>query len=82
MSGRVQISAAAFNMAVDKLGLDRSKSLRASYLVLVGGWTVTDAAKRFGTTRQYAGKLVKRIKQSALGEGVCPMCGHRLDKRI
>ncbi len=82
MSGRVQISQSAYRLAVDKLGLSESKSLNAAGLVLLYGWTVTDAAKRFGTTRQYAGKLVKRIKQSALGEGVCPMCGHRLDKRI
>ena len=78
MTKKLIFTPAVFNAAVASTTIQESKTLDAARLVLVDGWPVGGAAREADTTRQYVGIQVRKIKRAALGQGVCPLCGHIL----
>jgi len=75
MTEQVVINEVAFKLALKQTRMEEGRTVDACRDVLVHALSGSEAARKHGISKQAVSQAVKRIKESALKLGACPMCG-------
>ena len=80
-----KMTATGFDVALRRIPTREAKRYLAARAVMVGGDSISSAARAFGVSRQHVYEAMNRIKAQHALLGVCPVCGqplpHRAGKR-